>query len=115
MPPKPQSDVVQVKIPKEDQKITFTIDHRAFVIAIKNKIENSRDREVLKLKKISAGKKWSQTDLQMRVSCVTMLSDFTQKMLIGKLKTENIKNLKVKTATKKETNTIKCLLTKVYT
>ena len=82
-PPKPDVDVVQIKIPKEDQKITFTIDHRAFVTAIKSKIESCRDRETNKLKKLATGKRWSQKDLHSKISCVTMMSDFTQKMLIG--------------------------------
>ena len=83
LPPKPEGDDVQVLIPKEDQALSFTIDHRAFTMAIKSKIEKCRDLEVNKLRKQLPVFRWSNHELQGRISCINMLADFSQKMMIG--------------------------------
>ena len=84
-PPVPDNDEVQIVIPKEDQALTFTVDHRAFVSAIKSKMKACREMEISKLKKQLPVHKWSNNELQMRIYHINMLTDFSQKMLIGKI------------------------------
>ena len=82
-PPKPESEEVQIRIPEEDQKITFTIDHRAYVKAIKEKLRKCQEREINKIKKRSSAMKWTTKEVQIRLYCINMMIDFSQKMLIG--------------------------------
>lgn len=85
IPPVPESGEVQIAIPKEDQALNFTIDHRAFTYAIKSKLKLCQDLEIIKIKKQLPAFRWSQEGLQVRISCINMLVDFSQKMLIGSL------------------------------
>ena len=84
IPPKPDEDEIQLAIPKEDQNLSFSIDHRAFVSAIKKKLNLAGTREIAKLKRKLPVTRWPQLELQGRVAAVTMLVDFCQKMLIGR-------------------------------